>query len=58
MLLEVSERCVFGRVGVTVEATLETGVVGADVNTFDTATNLSLVFIFLCGNRVACESFY
>ena len=48
----------FGRVSVTVEATIETGVVGADVNTFDTATNLSLVFIFLCGNRVACESFY
>lgn len=48
----------FGCVSITIEAAIETGVVGADVNTFDTATNLSLVFIFLCGNRVACESFY
>ena len=48
----------FGRVSVTIEAAIETGVVSADVYTFNTATNVSLVFIFLCGNRVACESFY
>ncbi len=46
------------RVSITIEAAIETGVVGADVYTFNTATNVSLVFIFLCGNRVACESFY
>ena len=48
----------FGRVSVTIEAAIETGVIGADVYTFNTATNDSLVFIFLCGNRIACESFY
>ena len=48
----------FGRVSVTIEAAIETGVVGADVYTFNTATIGSLVFIFLSGNRVACESFY
>lgn len=34
----------FGCVSITIEAAIETGVVGADVYTFNTATNVSLIF--------------
>ena len=47
----------FGRVSVTIEAAIETGVVGADIDALDTAADVPLVFVFPCGDGATYDSF-
>lgn len=46
---EVEAEVVFGFDGVAVDAAVETGVVRADVDAFDAAADVALVFVFACG---------
>lgn len=55
---QVDAEVVFGFDGVAVDAAVGAGVVCADVDAFYATANIALVFVFACGDRVACEPFY
>ena len=54
---EVEAEVVFGFDGVAVDAAVGAGVVCADVDAFDAAADVALVFVFACGDGVAGEPF-
>ena len=52
---EVEAEVVFGFDGIAVDAAVETGVISTDVDAFDAAADVALVFVFACGDGVAGE---
>lgn len=54
---QVDAEVVFGFYGVTVDAAVEAGVVCADVDAFDAAAYVALVFVFPGGDGVASDAF-